>query len=98
LSPCFLFPYPFAASYHRWPQVPANASAPVEIWASGFSLVLGLANDPALPGIIYAAGKLQANASHAPAEHENVVVEIDIQKRNSWNVVATLHNNVSRVP
>jgi hypothetical protein len=79
-------------------QVPANASAAAVIWASGFSLLLGLANNPALPGVIYAAGKILANTSQAPAEHENVIVEIDTQHRNSWNVVAALRNNVSRAP
>jgi hypothetical protein len=60
--------------------------------------VLGLASNPALPGVIYAAGKLQANASQSPPPHENVVVQVDVTSRNSWSVISTLHNNVSRAP
>jgi hypothetical protein len=89
-------------------QVPGNGSAPAQIWADGFHLVLGLANNPALPNFIYAVGKLLLNASapgaspphdsppHDSPPHENVVVEIDIKNQNSWSVIASLRNDVSQ--
>jgi hypothetical protein len=95
LSHCFIrFP-------HATQHVPGNASAPAQIWADGFQLLLGLANNPALPNIIYAVGKLQLNSSQSvasPAPHQNVVVEVDTRNRNTWSVVATLHNDASRAP
>jgi hypothetical protein len=84
-----------------WLQVPGNGSAPAQIWADGFNLLLGLTYDPALPDLIYAVGKLQLNASQpagSPPLHENVVVEVDIRHRNTWSVIATLHNDVSHAP
>jgi hypothetical protein len=84
-------------SHIGWLQVPGNGSAPAQIWADGFHLLLGLTNNPALPNIIYAVGKLLLNESqpHSVAS-QNVVVEVDTQNRNTWSIIATLHNDVSR--
>jgi hypothetical protein len=81
-------------------QVPGNGSAPAQIWADGFHLVLGLANNPALPNVIYAVGKLLLNTSAPGASppHENVVVEVDINNQNSWSIIASLRNDVSDLP
>jgi hypothetical protein len=64
--------------------------------------LLGLASNPAFPDRIYAVGKLSANSTPphfniAPLT-ENVVVEVDVNIRNKWSVIATLRNDVKCLP